>query len=323
MKRFLILLLAILLALLVQGLATHAQTVQARCRAFSQTGKTACGAFLRYWENNGGLARQGLPISSEFDETSRTDGKVYKVQYFERAVFEYHPENRPPYDVLLSLLGSQFLAERYPNGAPEMPPPMNPVAGRFFAQTGKEIRQPFLAYWQDNGRLAQFGYPISNPFREVSQLNGKEYVVQYFERAVMELHPENAAPNNLLLSQLGTYAFRARYSNVLKSGMWGGNHIGLAASAGGAQIDYDCAHGSIDEPIVLRADGSFEAFGTHVLERPGPIPYGQPEDSHPARYSGITDGKTMTLTVTMIDLDRQVGTFVLYYGQTPKVFKCQ
>jgi carboxyl-terminal processing protease len=31
------------------------------------------------------------------------------VQYFERAVFEYHPENEPPYDVLLSQLGKYRL----------------------------------------------------------------------------------------------------------------------------------------------------------------------------------------------------------------------
>ena len=38
-------------------------------------------------------------------EKSEIDGKTYTVQYFERAVFEYHPENSPPHDVLLSLLG--------------------------------------------------------------------------------------------------------------------------------------------------------------------------------------------------------------------------
>ncbi|MFL5735444.1 MAG: alpha/beta fold hydrolase, partial [Chloroflexia bacterium] len=36
-------------------------------------------------------------------------------------------------------------------------------------------------------------------------LNGKPYTVQYFERAVFELHPENAAPYDVLLSQLGTF----------------------------------------------------------------------------------------------------------------------
>ncbi len=47
------------------------------------------------WEG-GGLAQQGFPISVEMQETSATGREPYMVQYFERAVFEYHPENRPP-----------------------------------------------------------------------------------------------------------------------------------------------------------------------------------------------------------------------------------
>jgi hypothetical protein len=35
------------------------------------------------------------------------------VQYFERAVFEYHPENQPPYNVLLSQLGTFRYREKY------------------------------------------------------------------------------------------------------------------------------------------------------------------------------------------------------------------
>src|SRR5690349_13063955 len=77
------------------------------CATFAQTGKQICGRFLEYWRANGGLAQQGLPLSNEFSERSEVDGKVYTVQYFERAVFERHPENQPPYDVLLSLLGRE------------------------------------------------------------------------------------------------------------------------------------------------------------------------------------------------------------------------
>src|SRR4051794_1726584 len=47
----------------------------------------------------------GLPISDKHDERSLTDGKIYATQWFERARFEEHPENQPPYNVLLGLLG--------------------------------------------------------------------------------------------------------------------------------------------------------------------------------------------------------------------------
>jgi hypothetical protein len=37
-----------------------------------------------------------------------SDGQEYTVQWFERARFEHHPENDPPYDVLLGLLGVEM-----------------------------------------------------------------------------------------------------------------------------------------------------------------------------------------------------------------------
>jgi hypothetical protein len=85
-------------------------------RFFKETGKTVAGRFLQYWIENGGLVQQGFPISDEFMEKSDLDGKTYRVQYFERAVFELHPENEPPHDVLLSQLGTFRYKEKYPNG---------------------------------------------------------------------------------------------------------------------------------------------------------------------------------------------------------------
>lgn len=67
---------------------------------FPETGKYLGGGFYAYWRDRGGLAVFGLPISEEMQENGRT------VQYFERAVFEYHPENDPQYRVLLRRLGA-------------------------------------------------------------------------------------------------------------------------------------------------------------------------------------------------------------------------
>jgi hypothetical protein len=187
------------------------QPQQGECQTFSEAGKAVCGKFLSYWQGHGGLAQQGLPISGEFQERSDVDGKVYTVQYFERVVFELHPENAAPNDVLLSLLGSLAYKQKYPSGAPELPPPANPVAGMFFPQTGKEIRGEFLTYWKEHGGLQQQGYPITNLMLEKSEVDGKQYTVQYFERAVFEAHPENQASYNVLLSQLGTLRFKQKY----------------------------------------------------------------------------------------------------------------
>jgi hypothetical protein len=128
----------------------------------------------------------------------------------ERAVFEHHPENQPPYNVLLSLLGVFRYQQKYPQGAPGQVPNTEPNS-RVFSETGKRLGGLFRAYWDSHGGLAQQGYPISDEFEEVSDLDGKTYKVQYFERAVFEYHPENQPPYNVLLSQLGTFRHRAKY----------------------------------------------------------------------------------------------------------------
>jgi hypothetical protein len=71
-----------------------------------ETGHCVWGKFLERWRTLG-VPIVGLPLSDQFEERG-TDGKTYIVQYFERARFEYHPENKPPYDVLLGLLGRQL-----------------------------------------------------------------------------------------------------------------------------------------------------------------------------------------------------------------------
>ena len=187
--------------------SAQAQTGQ---RTFPETGKSVQGKFLAYWDKNGGLPQQGFPISGEMQEVSDTDGKTYTVQYFERAVFELHPENQPPNDVLLSLLGVFLYNQKYPTGAPNQAA-NNQAGSRLFQETGKRVGGVFLDYWTKNGGLPQQGFPISDEFNEVSGLDGKTYKVQYFQRAVFEYHPENKAPYDVLLSQLGTFRYRARY----------------------------------------------------------------------------------------------------------------
>lgn len=210
-----VLLLAVLVALAgFEGVHGNAQNAE---RFFPETGKTVDGRFLEYWNAHGGLAQQGYPVSEEIQERSDTDGKVYKVQYFERAIFELHPENRQPYDVLLSLLGNYVYRQKYPALAGAPGQSANDDQGSLlFPETNKRVGGSFLEYWQANGGLSQYGYPISEEFQERSDLDGKLYRVQYFERAVFERHPENAGTRyEVLLSQLGTFRYRAKYSQAV------------------------------------------------------------------------------------------------------------
>jgi iron complex transport system substrate-binding protein len=132
------------------------------------------------------------------------------MQYFERAVFEAHPENDAPYDVLLSLLGTFQYTKLHPQGVAEATASTDNAIT--FPETGMTVGGKFRAYWESHGGVAQQGFPISNEFQEKSPLDGNTYTVQYFERAVFEDHPENAAPNDVLLSQLGTFEYQDRTS---------------------------------------------------------------------------------------------------------------
>jgi peptide/nickel transport system substrate-binding protein len=201
-----------LLLLMLPAMGGSVSYAQTPSRTFPETGKTVKGIFLKYWNEHGGLAQQGLPITDEMQEKSDTDGKTYTVQYFERAVFELHPEYAgSPYEVLLSLLGVHQFKRRYPNDVPgQKPSTTNPLK---FDVTGKVVGGKFREYWEQHGGLAQQGYPLTNEFQERNLTDGKVYTVQYFERAVFELHPENAGtPSEVLLSLLGQFNYTRKYA---------------------------------------------------------------------------------------------------------------
>jgi hypothetical protein len=189
---------------------------------FPETGKTLAALFLEYWKAHGGLPQQGFPISNQMGETSDLNGKTYTMQYFERAVFEYHPENQPPYNVLLSQLGTFEYQKRYGTAGASNQRANTSPGSVLVPETGKRMGGRFLKYWQENGGLPQQGYPISNEFEEASALNGKTYTVQYFERAVFEYHPENQPPYDVLLSHLGKFRYDQQY-NGAKSRLIAGN----------------------------------------------------------------------------------------------------
>ena len=95
------------------------QATATDCISFAQTKQSVCGQFLAAYRRNGlqmdtdpavseaeSLALFGLPLSNVYLETL-SDGQRYQVQWFERARFEYHPENPAPYTVLFGLLGNE------------------------------------------------------------------------------------------------------------------------------------------------------------------------------------------------------------------------
>lgn len=193
MRRVRLLMLAALFAV---GIPAYSATAQADNRCFPQTGKCISGVIRRYWEANGGLAVFGYPITDLAVETN-AEGFTGPTQWFERDRLEDQGGN-----VLAGRLGAQKLALE---GRPWETLPKVNGAGQgcvFFAQTGHSLCPPFRAYWESNGGLARFGYPISEP---VTERNADGYTgnFQWFERRRMEAHPENQPPFNILLGLLG------------------------------------------------------------------------------------------------------------------------
>jgi hypothetical protein len=180
-------------------LAPPAETAQ--CQFFVETHHSLCFGFFAYWQQHGGTALFGMPISEEFQERG-ADGTMRTVQYLERARFEYHPEFKgTAYEVELGLLARE-LAAAHTGDAPFAPinPSNAPAGARFTSETGHSLGDPFAAYWDTNGGLPVLGFPISEPFQERNADTGQTYLVQYFERYRLEYHPET---NGIEIGRLG------------------------------------------------------------------------------------------------------------------------
>ena len=193
----------------VFALPARQTSAQSDQRCFAETGYCVSGRLLQYWNQNGGLATFGLPLSAQMDESG------LQVQYFERQRFELHPENARPYDVLLGRLGAQLF------GSVSAPPGSGPASGCiWFPETqhnvcNQQVSLGFASYWQSNGlefdggaskiyqeSLALFGYPITEAIQYTTP-EGTQVQAQWFERARFEWHPNNPDQFKVLLGRLG------------------------------------------------------------------------------------------------------------------------
>jgi len=146
---------------------------------FPATGHNVNGDILQFWHENGGADRIGNPITEEVK-----DGKTVK-QYFERGVVEYSPS----IGMSFGRIGAEFTLGRH--DAAFMPRTrdeygMDRDGRRFFSETGHGITDSFATYWEQNGGLGTFGFPLSEPMREIVGDTKEPTLVQYFERARFE-----------------------------------------------------------------------------------------------------------------------------------------
>jgi hypothetical protein len=153
---------------------------------FPQTGHSVNGDFLRFYRSapNPTLV-YGYPLTEQFISK---DGKT--VQYFQRARFE-----RSANAVVLTPLGRDTYT-------PEKQLVLNnPLACQTFSETGYSVCFAFLEFFEQNGGVAQFGYPIS-PFEFRNN-----QIVQYFENARFEWRPGLPEGQRIGLTDLGRIYF--------------------------------------------------------------------------------------------------------------------
>lgn len=191
--------------------ARSAQAQDEQCFESENPAITNCiaGRFRAVWEASGGLVAFGYPLTPA--TINATPDGAFLSQTFERARFELHPENAPPYDVLLGRLGAEQLAVRGEDWQAQ--PRQAPREGcLYWHETGFNICGPFLGAWRSAGlrgstdpmgaadHLALWGLPIS-PERTRTTANGM-IVEQWFERARFELHPDGT----MMIGRLGAEA---------------------------------------------------------------------------------------------------------------------
>ncbi|CAA9282535.1 MAG: hypothetical protein AVDCRST_MAG77-3978 [uncultured Chloroflexi bacterium] len=143
-------------------------------RYFPETQHNVDGQFHTHFWRHGGVDTFGYPLTNEFWTPGEHGGGAGRmVQYFQRARLEFDLDDRV---VVRSLLGD--LLEK-------AQPAEHPAPGiRYFPETGHNVGQSFLVFFEQAGGAAALGYPISEEVEE----NGRP--AQWFERARLEWWPE-------------------------------------------------------------------------------------------------------------------------------------
>lgn len=166
--------------------AASAPATDGRYGYVPETGHNVPNDILAFWYTNGGWRIFGLPISKFFRQ-AEIDGTVRYVQYFERAVIELHlPDDGSPLWVTADLLGYETYID--PGARQAIAAYPSNVHSRYFAETQHALSNGFKVFWERNGGLASFGYPLSEEWSKTMP-DGRKVVLQVFERARFEWWP--------------------------------------------------------------------------------------------------------------------------------------
>jgi hypothetical protein len=182
-------------SLLISSTPTAAQQPE-KTQYFPDTGHWVRGDFLEKWRSaSNPVLIYGWPITETF-----ISGGI-EVQYFQRARLEYYPSNPPGRRVVIANLGPELLEAATVTPLNVSPLPANHPACLTFSENKHQVCYAFKDFYQENGGLDQFGHPIS----DLVKVNS--WLVQYFERARLEWHPELPSGKRVTLTQIGQMYF--------------------------------------------------------------------------------------------------------------------
>jgi hypothetical protein len=106
------------------------------------------------------------------------------------------------------------------------------------------------------------------------------------------------------------------------TGSWGGAHLALDLDARPRALEFDCAVGTIDAPVVPDKQGKFTVAGSYTPGTGGPVSPPAPTPQ-PATYRGWTDGDVEMLISVKIDgVADELGPFVLRLGEAAQLERC-
>jgi hypothetical protein len=101
-------------------------------------------------------------------------------------------------------------------------------------------------------------------------------------------------------------------------GTWGGESAGLLVRPDGAHAHIGCTLGDVMGAIPLDDEGRFDVAAEWNVDA-FPIDRGI---LHPARLSGRSDGRTLTLSVRLTDTGQVLGPARLVFGREPQMQNC-
>jgi hypothetical protein len=112
-------------------------------------------------------------------------------------------------------------------------------------------------------------------------------------------------------------------ANAVPNGVWGGEHIRMEVNDSGAGIEFDCARGSISQPLVLDDKGRFKVPGVYMAQTPAPVAAdgGLPASGTKATYAGTLSGSDLRLEV-FIEGQDMPRIFDLVEGDQGHLAKC-